>query len=239
MLRISNRAIVLLIVILVALWIGAGTKMCTVRNIFEKDTYSFDGSSFTMKTMAADTEIIEADTDRVKLVIDGRTEYLEAGKSTESRKAEHVTVTIPMNLDRLKAETVSGGISAYGLTAGETELSSVSGSVNGSDKGQADSVTLETVSGSINFESHSKGDLTAQSVSGSINVSTDAENVKTNSVSGSIDIDTNGHDYGLSYSTISGTWTYRNAGGGGKGSSGEGSYGHINAETVSGSINID
>ena len=202
MLRISKRAIVLLIIILTALWIGAGTKMCTVRNVFEKDSYSFDGSSFTMKTMAADIEITEADTDRVKLVIDGRTEYLEAGKSTESRKAEHVTVTIPMNLDRLKAETVSGGISAYGLTAGETELSSVSGSVNGSDKGQADSVTLETVSGSI-------------------------------------DIDTNGHDYGLTYSTISGTWTYRNAGGGGKGSSGEGSYGHINAETVSGSINID
>ncbi len=239
MLRISNRAIVLLIIILAALWIGVGLRTCSFGDVFARDSFSYSGSTFTMKASSADVTVTEADTDRVRLEIDGRTEYLASGGKTETRRAEKVTVTIPRNLDMVKAETVSGSLEAYDLTAKTVELSSVSGSVRGSDMGRADSVTLETVSGSISFDSKTENTVKAESVSGSISLSANAKNINTHSVSGSIDINSNGHDYALNFSSVSGSWSYAGTYGGGKGTVKNGTYGTINAETVSGSIKIN
>ncbi|MGN0905932.1 MAG: DUF4097 family beta strand repeat-containing protein [Bullifex sp.] len=239
MLRISKRAIVLLIIILAALWIGIGLRTCSFGDAFAKDSFSYTGSTFTMKAVAADVRIIEADTDRVKLEIDGRTEYLSNGGKAEARKSEQVTVTIPRNLSIVKAETVSGTIEAYNLSADDIGLSSVSGSVRGSDTGRAGNVLLETVSGSISFDSKTENTVKAESVSGSISLSADAKNISTHSVRGGIDINANGHDYALIFSSVSGSWSYEGTYGGGKGTVKNGTYGTIYAKTVSGSIKIN
>lgn len=190
-----------------------------------------------IKTVAGSIEVIgweknevhvegglESGVKRLDFDVDGSRTTIEVviGSMRMRNKASYLTIRVPEGSD-LEVETVSASTKVEGMTDGEIDAESTSGSITIDNcSGEID---VKSTSGSVSVED-ARTDVSAETVSGSITISGSPGPVDAESISGRIRID-DAHE-SVSAETISGRIQISGT-----------DLERCDAETVSGSIDFE
>ena len=150
------------------------------------------------------------DDERLHWWLDGgtlRIQYAASGLRNMKSLNKQLTVILPENtvLDSARIASVSGQVTLSPLYAGQTDVSSVSGNIQG--RIAADALKLNTVSGTVSVEA-AANEMTWNTTSGRIAATVEnGKQLRVNSISGAVELTVIRMPEALDVNTVSGAVT--------------------------------